>query len=148
MRSKSFTAIIPAVLFTFITMFCFAGCAQNDKEPTYDVAIKIANNYGMEWIFEPGTDELYYEFEYTGEDMTFGVDEYYVYGEPRFGDRWLDCSGSAINDFGGSRPLYTSPTGEQYNTEIIKEKGRYSINFHTSNSSWNYRSIYLFVTVK
>ena len=123
-----------------------SGCKQ--KDPKYDVAIKVANNYGMEWIFEPGVDELCYEFEYTGEEMTFGVDAYYVYDAPHGGDRWLDCAGVAGNYFGGSSPLYTSPTGEQYNTEIIKERGEYSIAFHTNRAAWNFRSIRLFVTVK
>lgn len=122
------------------------GCTEKDKK--YDVAIKVANNYGQEWVFTPDIDELYYEFEYTGEEMTFGVDAYYVYGAPQAGDRWLNCAGVSENYFGGHSPLFTSPTGEQYNTEIIKEKGRYSISFDTSNSSWNYRKIRLFVTVK
>lgn len=81
---KLFPVIIAAFLLTVTALSGFAGCAQDDEEPTYDVAIKIANNYGMEWVFEPGVDELYYEFEYTGEDMTFNVESYYVYGEPRF----------------------------------------------------------------
>ena len=106
---KSVVAVIGAFLLTIIASLSFAGCKQED--PKYDVAIKVANNYGMEWVFEPGVDELYYEFEYTGEDMTFGIDEYYVYGDPHGGDRWLDCAGVAINWFGGSY-VYRSPEGE------------------------------------
>ena len=138
--------VVAAVMLAAMALLCFVGCKQ--EEPKYDVAIKVSNNYGMEWIFERGVDELYYEFEYTGEEMTFGIDSYYVYGAPHGGDRWLGCSGAAINDFGGSSPLYTSPTGEQYNTEIIKEKGIYSVAFHTNKSDWNFRSIRLYVTVK
>lgn len=146
MKKRLVAAVITAVFLTVVGLLSFAGCKQ--KDPKYDVAIKVSNNFGMEWVFEPGVDELYYEFEYTGEEMTFGIDEYYVYGDPHGGDRWLDCAGAAISWFGGSSPLYTSPTGEQYNTEIIKEKGEYSIAFHTNKSAWNFRSIRLFVTVK
>lgn len=146
MKKRLVAAVITAVFLTVVGLLSFAGCKQ--KDPKYDVAIKVSNNFGMEWVFEPGVDELYYEFEYTGEEMTFGIDEYYVYGDPHGGDRWLDCAGVAINWFGGSSPLYTSPTGEQYNTEIIKEKGEYSIAFHTNKSAWKFRSIRLFVTVK
>ena len=137
---KSIAVFITAFLLTVTALLSFAGCKQ--KDPKYDVAIKVVNNYGKEWVFEPGVDELYYEFEYTGEEMTFGIDEYYVYGDPHGGDRWLDCAGVAINWLGGG------PTGEQYNTEIIKEKGEYSIAFHTNKSAWNFRSIRLFVTIK
>ena len=67
MKVKKSVAVITAFLLTVIAMLSFAGCKQED--PTYDVAIKVSNNYGMEWVFEPGVDELYYEFEYTGEEM-------------------------------------------------------------------------------
>lgn len=144
---KLFPVIIAAFLLTVTALSGFAGCAQDDEEPTYDVAIKIANNYGMEWVFEPGVDELYYEFEYTGEDMTFGVDDYYVYGAPHGGDRWLDCSGSAINYFWSSY-LYKSPEEEYDDRRVIKERGEYSIVYGINNSSWNYRSVILYITVK
>lgn len=146
MKKRLAAAVITAVFLTVVGLLGLAGCKQ--KDPKYDVAIKVSNNFGMEWVFEPGVDELYYEFEYTGEEMTFGIDEYYVYGAPHGGDRWIDYAASALGWFGGSSPLYTSPTGEQYNTEIIKEKGEYSIAFHTNKSAWNFRSIRLFVTVK
>lgn len=142
---KSVVAVIGAFLLTIIASLSFAGCKQED--PKYDVAIKVANNYGMEWVFEPGVDELYYEFEYTGEDMTFGIDAYYVYGAPHGGDRWLDCAGSAINYFGGSY-WYRSPEGETSSPRIIKERGEYSIIYGTKNPSWNIRSIILYITVK
>ena len=144
MKVKKTVSVVTAFLLTVIALLSFAGCKQED--PKYDVAIKVANNYGMEWVFEPGVDELYYEFEYTGEDMTFGIDAYYVYGDPHIGDRWLDCAGAAINDFGGNY-WYRSPEGETSSPRIIKERGEYSIHYITKNSSWNYRSITLYITV-
>lgn len=145
MKRVKFFAVGAVWLIAVLALLGCSGCKQ--KDPKYDVAIKVANNYGMEWIFEPGVDELYYEFEYTGEEMTFGVDAYYVYGAPHGGDRWLDCAGVAENYFWGSY-LYTSLEGEYSNTRIIKESGEYSIHYGTRNSSWNYRSIYLYITVK
>lgn len=145
MKKRLVAAVITAVFLTVVGLLGIAGCKQ--KDPKYDVAIKVSNNYGMEWVFEPGVDELYYEFEYTGEEMTFGIDEYYVYGAPRGGDRWLDCAGVAINWFDGSY-WYRSPEGETSSPRIIKERGEYSIHYTTNNSSWNYRSIRLNITVK
>ena len=142
---KTVVAVVGAFLLTVIALLGFAGCRQED--PKYDVAIKVSNNYGMEWVFEPGVDELYYEFEYTGEEMTFGIGEYYVYGDPHGGDRWLDCAGAAENFFWGSY-WYRSPEGETSSPRIIKERGEYSIQYGTQNSSWNARSIILYVTVK
>ena len=145
MKGKKIILFFTSVVVAVITAIGFAGCKQGD--PTYDVAIKVSNNYGMEWVFEPGVDELYYEFEYTGEDMTFGVDDYYVYGDPIGGDRWLDCAGVAVNWFVDSY-LYKSPEGEYSYPRIINERGECWIHYMTENSSWNNRSVILYITVK
>lgn len=137
-----FMAILAAMALAVLV-----GCSGAGQNGKYDVAIKVANNYGQEWVFTPDIDELYYEFEYTGEEMTFGVDEYYVYGDPQVGDRWLDCAGASINYFSGSY-WYKSPEGEYGDTRIIMEKGEYSIQYMTQNSSWNNRSVILYITVK
>ena len=121
------------------------GCTEKDKK--YDVAIKVANNYGQEWVFTPDVDELHYEFEYTGEEMTFGVDEYYVYGDPQVGDRWLDCAGASVNCFKATY-WYKNLEGETSSPRIIKDKGEYSIHYMTNQASWNYRSVRLYITVK
>ena len=142
---KLVVAVIAALMLTVVGLLGLAGCKQ--KEPKYDVAIKVSNNYGMEWVFEPGVDELYYEFEYTGEEMTFGVDEFYVYGDPQGGDMWIDNGGASLSWFWGSY-WYRSPEGETSSPRIIKERGEYSIQYGTRNSSWNYRSVRLYITVK
>ena len=136
-----------AFVLLFTALITCVGCMEEEKDKKYNVAIKIANNYGQEWVFTPDVDELYYEFEYTGEEMAVGVDEYYVYGDPQVGDRWLDCAGASINYFSGSY-WYKSPEGEYGDTRIIMEKGEYSIQYMTQNSSWNNRSVILYITVK
>ena len=145
MKKRLSAAVITAAFLTVVGLLSFAGCKQ--KDPKYDVAIKVSNNYGMEWVFEPGVDELYYEFEYTGEEMTFGIDEYYVYGAPHGGDRWLDNDGASLNWF-HSIYWYKNLEGETSSSRIIKERGEYSIHYTTNNSSWNYRSVRLYITVK
>ena len=146
---KKAIVTLMSIMIMLIAVMGFAACGEKDDKPEkYDVAIKVANNYGKEWIFTPDIDELYYEFEYTGEEMTFGIDAYYVYDAPQAGDRWLNCAGASVNYFGGGSPLFTSPTGEQYSTEIIKEKGEYVIPFNTRNTEWNYRRINLYVIIK
>lgn len=146
---KKVIVTLMSIMIMLIAVMGLAACGGKDDKPEkYDVAIKVANNYGKEWIFTPDIDELYYEFEYTGEEMTFGIDAYYVYDAPQAGDRWLNCAGASVNYFGGGSPLFTSPTGEQYSTEIIKEKGEYVIPFNTRNTEWNYRRINLYVIIK
>lgn len=145
---KKITVLLLSVAMILASIMGFAACGERDDKPEkYDVAIKVANNYGQEWIFTPDIDELYYEFEYTGEEMTFGVDAYYVYGAPQAGDRWLNCAGVSINYFFGNY-WYKSPEGEYSDTRIIMEKGEYSIKYRTRNSSWNNRSVILYITVK
>lgn len=143
---KSVGAVIAALLLTVIALLSFAGCKQ--KDPKYDVAIKVVNNYGREWVFEPGVDELYYEFEYTGEDMTFGVGEYYVYGHPNYGDMWLDNGGASLSWF-VTRLGYRSTDGTTPHVDSVVEKGEYCYTVHVyGDSSWNYRVVRLFITVK
>lgn len=144
MKVKKTVSVVTAFLLTVIALLSFAGCKQED--PKYDVAIKVANNYCMEWVFEPGVDELYYEFEYTGEDMTFGVDAYYVYGDPHIGDRWLDYSAGALGRFSASWG-YINPEGKNENVNSVLKKGNYSYSIYTRYSSWNYRSVRLYITV-
>lgn len=145
---KKVTVMLLNLLIVLSAIMGIAACGEKDDKPEkYDVAIKVANNYGQEWIFTPDIDELYYEFEYTGEEMTFGVDAYYVYGAPQAGDRWLNCAGASVNYFFGNY-WYKSPEGEYSDTRIIKEKGEYSIKYRTRNSSWNNRSVILYISVK
>ena len=142
---KKVLGIVLAAVLLFAVPAVFAACAE--KEEKYDVAIKLANSLGQEWIFTPDIDELYYECDYTGEEVTYGVDAYYVYGAPRGGDRWLDCAGVAINYFKGTWG-YRNMEGETENVHSVLAKGDYSYALYTSNSSWNYRSIRLYITVK
>ena len=145
---KKVIVTLVSIMMMLIAVMGLAACGGKDDKPEkYDVAIKVANNYGKEWIFTPDIDELYYEFEYTGEEMTFGIDAYYVYDAPQAGDRWLNCAGASENYFFGSY-WYKSPEGEYGDTRIIMEKGEYSIQYITQNSSWNNRSVILYITVK
>lgn len=145
MKKRLSATVITAVFLTVVGLLGFAGCKQ--KDPKYDVAIKVSNNFGMEWVFESGVDELYYEFEYTGEEMTFGIDEYYVYGAPHGGDSWLDCAALALGRFSVSWG-YKNPEGKNENVNSVLEKGDYSYAIYTNYFSWNYRSIRLNITVK
>ncbi len=142
-KKQYLRAFCAAMLVIMTFAFC-VGCAGEKK---YDVSIKVVNNYGDEWIFTPDVDELYYEFRYTGEEMTFGVDSYYVYGEPRFGDRWLDCSGVAINYFSGSWG-YQNPEGKTESVHSVSERGDYCYTIYTRQNSWNRRTVRLYITVK
>ena len=145
---KKVIVTLMSIMMMLIAVMGLAACGGKDDKPEkYDVAIKVANNFGKEWIFTPDIDELYYEFEYTGEEMTFGIDAYYVYDAPQAGDRWLNCAGASENYFFGSY-WYKSPEGEYGDTRIIMEKGEYSIQYRTRNSSWNNRSVILYITVK
>ena len=145
---KKVIVTLMSIMMMLIAVMGLAACGGKDDKPEkYDVAIKVANNFGKEWIFTPDIDELYYEFEYTGEEMTFGIDAYYVYDAPQAGDRWLNCAGASVNYFFGSY-WYKSPDGEYGDTRIIMEKGEYSIQYRTRNSSWNNRSVILYITVK
>ena len=146
---KKAIVTLMSIMMMLIAVMGLAACGEkNDKPEKYDVAIKVANNYGKEWIFTPDIDELYYEFEYTGEEMTFGIDAYYVYDAPQAGDRWLNCAGASVNYF-HSRLGYRSLEGTTPHVDSVVEKGDYCYTVHADgNSSWNYRTVRLYITVK
>ena len=146
---KKAIVTLMSIMMMLIAVMGLAACGGKDDKPEkYDVAIKVANNYGKEWIFTPDIDELYYEFEYTGEEMTFGIDAYYVYDAPQAGDRWLNCAGASVNYF-HSRLGYRSLEGTTPHVDSVVEKGDYCYTVHADgNSSWNYRTVRLYITVK
>lgn len=129
----------------FCIGLCFAGC----KDKKYDVTIKVKNNYGSEWIFTPDIQELYYEFEYTGEDMTFYIDSYNLADHPDWGEKWFSLTGEGANVF-RQRMQYCPPDGlnKSYNGPV-KEIGEYHIAFEASSTSnlWNYRSAHLYINI-
>lgn len=132
----------------FCIALCFAGCGDKNDDKKYDVTIKVKNNYGDEWIFTPDIQELHYEFEYTGEDMTFYIDSYNLADHPDWGDKWLGLTGEGANVFEKSI-LFSD--GEQWLYEVDKicERGLYSISViaNATSNLWNYRSVRLFVKV-
>ena len=125
----------------------FTGCS--DAEQKYDVSIKVVNNYGQEWIFTPDIDELYYEFEYTGEEMTFGVESYNLPDHPEWGDIWIRASGEGANVF-DIRLAYADSAGNTETVRVVLERGLYCLSVQASSTSnlWNFRSVDLYITVK
>ena len=145
---KKVTVMLLNLLIVLSAIMGFAACGEKDDKPEkYDVAIKVANNYGQEWIFTPDIDELYYEFEYTGEEMDVGIDAYYVYGAPQAGDRWLNCAGVSINYFSGSWG-YKNLEGKNESVHSVLKRGDYCYTIYTRETSWNNRPIRHFITVK
>jgi len=127
---------------------CSFGCA-NKKEKKYDVTIKVKNNFGSEWIFTPDIDELTYEFEYTGEEMRFGVDSYNLPDHPDWGDKWFGLTGEGPNTFNVGSYLYGD--GEKWTTTVnrVLERGCYCVSIQANSTSnlWNFRAVYLNITV-
>lgn len=127
---------------------CSFGCA-NKKEKKYDVTIKVKNNFGNEWIFTPDIQELTYEFEYTGEEMYFGVDSYSLPDHPDWGDKWFGLTSSGPNAFSSVRQ-YCPPGGVYASFDgPVKEIGLYHMCFMADSTSnlWNFRSVHFYVTV-
>jgi hypothetical protein len=143
---RNFLYTLSCVL-VFYICFCFAGCARM-KDIKYDLTIKVKNNYDSEWIFTPDIQELYYEFEYTGEDMTFYIDSYKLADHPDWGDKWCGLTGEGANvfDFG---IIYGDGDKWLYEVEKINERGSYSISViaNATSNLWNFRSVRLYVNV-
>lgn len=132
----------------FCIGLCFAGCG-NKEEKKYDVTIKVKNNFGNEWIFTPDINELTYEFEYTGEEMYFGVDSYNLPDHPDWGDKWFGLTGEGPNVFSSVRQ-YCPPGGVYASFDgPVKEIGLYHMCFMADSTSnlWNFRSVHFYINV-
>lgn len=145
-KKKKRTLIIVCLLVILIAVVVVYLGFKNRK---YDVSLKLKNNYGMSWVFTPDVSELYYELEYTGEEMTFGVDSYNLPGHPRWGDRWFSAEGNVLNDFSGSLGELKAPNGGGALRSIC-ERGEYIYILHALGSSdvWKPRVVYLYITIK
>lgn len=146
---KFFKRFLLAGLFAAVFALAFSaftGCS--DAEQKYDVSIKVVNNYGQEWIFTPDIDELYYVFEYTGEEMTFGVESYNLPDHPEWGDEWLSVSGAIEGSF-LSNLGYVNQRYDEEDPESVCDKGEYFFHVEMNSSDlWDYRSVILYITVK
>ena len=144
---KAFVTLM-SIMMMLIAVMGLAACGGKDDKPEkYDVAIRVGCSDGTAYEFPVGTDELHIEIPYDGVERKFGIRAYNLPDHPRWSDEWFDCAGASENYFFGNY-WYKSPEGEYGDTRIIMEKGEYSIKYRTRNSSWNNRSVILYITVK
>ncbi len=151
MQIKKILCLLTVLSVAFCSCFLFTGCKkESDENKKYDVSIKVKNNFDSEWIFEPGVDELYYTFDYTGEEMRFWVDSYNLPKHPRWSNEWFTPDSSGANVFHKSM-LYTAP-GEKRQVwrGPVKERGEYIILCEADSTSdlWYFRAVYLYVTIQ
>ena len=151
MQIKKILCLLTVLSVAFCSCFLFTGCKKESAEnKKYDVSIKVKNNFDSEWIFEPGVDELYYTFDYTGEEMRFWVDSYNLPKHPRWSNEWFTPDSSGANVFHKSM-LYTAP-GEKRQVwrGPVKERGEYIILCEADSTSdlWYFRAVYLYVTIQ
>lgn len=151
MKRKKILCLLTVLSVAFCSCFLFTGCKkESDENKKYDVSIKVKNNFGSEWVFEPGVDELYYTFDYTGEEMRFWIDSWNLPKHPRWSNEWFTPDSSGANVFHKSM-LYTAP-GEKRQVwrGPVKERGEYIILCEADSTSdlWYFRAVYLYVTIK
>lgn len=108
---------------------------------------------GQEWIFTPEIQELNYEFEYSGEDMTFYIDTYNYVNHPSWGEKWFTPSDGSP-DASIKMIYYTSLDGKSSsgNDIVVKEKGSYRLWIETLDvvsdiGKFRYHDFYLNVSV-
>ena len=150
MQIKKILCLLTVLSVAFCSCFLFTGCKkESDENKKYDVSIKVKNNFDSEWIFEPGVDELYYTFEYTGKEMRFWVDSYNLPKHPRWSNDWFTPDSSGANVF-NKNMLYRAPGGDyEVFNGVVKNRGEYMIRFGADSTSdiWNARAVRLYVNV-
>lgn len=149
---KTSKRIIGTILGVFLGLFgsvsLFSGCKAEDKDKKYDVTIKIASDDGDEWIFTPDIQEMHTTREYDGQEHRFYVKEYQLADHPRWGDEWFAPASGGANIFLADF-LYTDLEGNQSEPKLLKDKGEYVFccSADATSDLWNFRSIYLYITV-
>lgn len=125
---------------------CSDSCMGID---TYDVEMRVSNTLGENFYFYLGVDEIEKTYEYTGEEIGFGLTGWRMPEHPKYNKVWLAPKGYGTNVFTSSW-LYVDEAGEHH-TDIraVKEKGSYLITYETdSTTMWFFRSVKLYITVK
>ena len=149
MKIEKILCLLTVLSVAFCSCFLFTGCKkESDENKKYDVSIKVKNNFDSEWIFEPGVDELYYTFEYTGKEMRFWIDSWNLPKHPRWSNKWFEPNTSGANVFQASY----GKVGQMYYEEdpkFICERGEYYYRIYADSTSdlWNSRTVFLYITV-
>lgn len=123
-----------------------SSCEEQDEEQRkYDVAIRVACSDGEIYEFPVGEDEKHLTIPYDGTERTYWVDSYNLPDHPRYSDEWLSPSGEGANVFELS--IAMENMGE---VKSIRNQGLYCVNVYADSTSdiWNFRHVYLFVTIK
>ncbi len=149
MKRKKILCLLTVLSVAFCSCFLFTGCKkESDENKKYDVSIKVKNNFGSEWVFEPGVDRLTDTFDYTGEEMKFWVDSYNLPKHPRWSNDWFTPNSSGANVFHKS---ILFGDGEKWYKEVksVSDRGVYSICIEADSTStiWNCRFVYLVITI-
>ena len=149
MYRKKILCLLTVLSVAFCSCFLFTGFKkESDENKKYDVSIKVKNNFDSEWIFEPGVDELYYTFEYTGKEMRFWIDSWNLPKHPRWSNEWFKPNTSGANvfqaDYGKIGQMYY-----EEDPKFICERGEYYYRIYADSTSdlWNSRTVFLYITV-
>ena len=142
--------IMACALSAMLSMAVFAACSkQNEEQKKYDVAIRVACSDRTSYKFPVGEDERHITIRYDGQERTYWVDSYNLPDHPRYSDDWFAPSGEGANVFGKTMS-YCPPGGlNKAYSGPVKEIGEYCIVIEADSTSdlWNFRSVYLFISV-
>ena len=135
-------------IFAFFVANCvlLSACSeQHEEQNKYDVAIRVACSDGSTYTFPVGEDEKHVTIPYDGIERTYWVDSYNMPDHPRWSDKWFSPSGEGANVFDTS--IAMEGTGE---VASVCNKGIYCVNVYADNTSdiWNFRHVWLFITVE
>ena len=150
---KKIFSVILCVIAALCLCLGIAACGgqQNEQngQTKYDVAIRVACSDGEVYEFPVGTDEKHITIPYDGVERTYWVKEYNLPDHPRYSDDWFSPSGEGANVFESSLG-YVDQMYYEDPPENVCEVGEYFYCVHADATSdiWNFRSIYLFVTVE
>ena len=146
---KKVIVTLMSIMIMLIAVMGLAACGGKDDKPEkYDVAIRVGCSDGTVYEFPVGKDELHIEIPYDGVERKFGVRAYNLPDHPRWSDEWFSPKGEGAQVF-GVRLVYTNQSGVNETVLSAVLPGEYCLNISApAAGDWNYRRIWLFITIK
>ena len=125
---------------------CSDSCMGID---TYDVEMRVSNTLGENFYFYLGVDEIERTYEYTGEEIGFGLTGWRMPEHPKYNKVWLAPESHGPNVFISIWAFKDSNDETHTDIRTVKDRGLYVITYLTDTTSdmWFYRSVILRITV-
>lgn len=151
-KVKKIISVLLVTLTLLCTCFIAAGCPKSDDKQDITIIVVCwrVNGFNKEivdkWIFTPDVSELQTELEYDGNQYRYDVYAYTYSDNPDENAKWYSPPSDGASIFLSS--LTKRAEGDEL--PYACDKGEYTFYSYADSTSttWNSKSIWLYITIK